>query len=546
MAQMSKATHGRLPVLLARTAGVLVFFAGALVLVVGWWLDIPSFKSVVPGLNKMAAGSALAFALTGSALWYAAATLPYPAGGALTESSRRWRRRLIRSSGVAVAIIGFLKVTELLTGWSLAVDQLWFNEPSSRSAPARMSPATALNFVMLGCALLLACESRFVAAFECLTLCAGVLGWLGFSHYVYGGDPLTPYGEMAVHTAASFLLLSGGLLCLRTDGGLMALLVSDSTGGALARGTVPAILVLPILFGWLRLQGQRAGWYSNEAGVSLQALANILIFGGLIWANATLLHRTDLRRKLAEEQVLSLNADLEKRIQERTFKLDRANQEMEAFIYSLAHDLRAPLRHITAFSRILARDLGATLAPDAQECLEKIRRASGKMNQLVEDLLRLAKLARHELKLEPTPLGPLLQAVMADLKAETEGRELEWRIHPLPTIECDPELLKQLFASLLSNAIKFSRTRQHAIIEVGCLRHDPRAVLFVRDNGVGFDMAYAHRLFGVFQRLHHADHFEGTGVGLAVAEHIVRSHGGRIWVEAALDQGAAVYFTLNT
>ncbi len=135
---------------------------------------------------------------------------------------------------------------------------------------------------------------------------------------------------------------------------------------------------------------------------------------------------------------------------------------------------------------------------------------------------------------------------MADLKAETEGRELEWRIHPLPTIECDPELLKQLFASLLSNAIKFSRTRQHAIIEVGCLRHDPRAVLFVRDNGVGFDMAYAHRLFGVFQRLHHADHFEGTGVGLAVAEHIVRSHGGRIWVEAALDQGAAVYFTLNT
>src|SRR5437867_558458 len=498
---MSTATHGRLPLLLAGIAGVLVFLTGALVLGVGWSLDISSFQSVLPGFPKMAPGSALGIALTGSTLCCAAATSPQPAGGALTESRQRWRRRVLRSCGVAVAFIGLARMTELLTDRSFGVDQLWFNEPSSLSSSARMSPVTALDFVMLGGAFLLACESRFIAAFECLTLSAGVIGWLGLSHYLYGGEPLIPYGEMAVHTAASFLLLSGGLLCLRTESGIMALLVSDSMGGALARGLVPAILVLPILFGWLLLQGQQAGWYGNEAGVSLLALANILIFGGLIWANATLLHRTDSGRKLAEEQILRLNADLEHRIQERTSKLDRANQELEAFIYSLAHDLRAPLRHIAAFSGILARDFGATVAPDAQECLDKIRRASGKTNQLVEDLLRLAKLARHELKLEPTPLGPLVQAVMAGLKTDTEGRAIEWRIQPLPTIDCDPELIKQLFASLLSNAIKFSRTRPQAVIEVGSLPRDDRVVLFVRDNGVGFDMAYAHRLFGVFQRL---------------------------------------------
>jgi len=325
----------------------------------------------------------------------------------------------------------------------------------------------------------------------------------------------------------------------------MALLVSDSMGGAIARRLVPAVLVLPIFFGWLCLQGQRAGWFGNEAGVSLLALANALVFGGLIWANATLLDRTDSRRKLAEEQILRLNADLEQRIQERTAKLTAANQELEAFTYSLAHDLRAPLRHIDAFSRLLAREFGSTLAPHAHEFLDNIRRASGVLNQLVEDLLKLARLARHELKLEPTPLGPLVQAIVTGLKPDTVERAVEWRIHPLPTLDCDPELLKQLFASLLSNAIKFSRARPQAIIEVGSLRRNDRVVLFVRDNGVGFDMTYAHRLFGVFQRLHQADHFEGTGVGLAVAERIVASHGGRIWVEAALDQGAAFYFTLG-
>jgi PAS domain S-box-containing protein len=246
-------------------------------------------------------------------------------------------------------------------------------------------------------------------------------------------------------------------------------------------------------------------------------------------------------RKRAEAQLQQLNAELK----ERALALESANRELEAFTYSVSHDLRAPLRHMDGFSKILEEEFAPHLPAEGKRMIGRIRAGARQAGQLVDDLLGLSRVGRTELKLETVGLKGMVERVVRDLKGDAQGREIEWRVGELPFVECDAGLIKQVFANLLSNALKFTRPRAKAVIEVGSREQDGQAVVYVRDNGVGFSMKYSDKLFGAFQRLHRSEDFEGTGVGLATVQRIVHKHGGRVWAKAELDKGAMFSFTLG-
>ena len=247
----------------------------------------------------------------------------------------------------------------------------------------------------------------------------------------------------------------------------------------------------------------------------------------------------------SERAYRELNEGLEARIDARTSELQAAVRELEAFSYSVSHDLRAPLRALHGFSRILSAEHAAELAPEARRYLGLIEGEAQRMGVLIDDLLRLSRLGRQALDLRQVRPEDLATQAMHDLRGEVEGRRVEFTLGELPPCTADAALLRQVFANLLGNALKFTRGREVARIEVGCRREDGEQVYYVRDNGAGFDMRYVGKLFEAFQRLHGADQFEGTGVGLAIVQRIVHRHGGRIWAEGEKDAGATFSFTVG-
>jgi len=232
------------------------------------------------------------------------------------------------------------------------------------------------------------------------------------------------------------------------------------------------------------------------------------------------------------------------KVQEVNKQLEAANKELESFSYSVSHDLRAPLRAVDGFSKAVIEDYGPQMPEECRRQLDIIRGNAQKMGILIDDLLSFSRLSRMPLNKQPIRTQQLVAAVWNELAAEREGREVAFHLEPLPDCQGDPVLLRQVWINLLSNALKYSRRREKTEITVGCVRAGGRDAFFVRDNGAGFDMRYAHKLFGVFQRLHRAEEYAGTGVGLAIVQRIVHRHGGRVWAESVLDKGATFYFNL--
>jgi signal transduction histidine kinase len=264
--------------------------------------------------------------------------------------------------------------------------------------------------------------------------------------------------------------------------------------------------------------------------LGLGALLQLVLLGSVYYL---IHHDISARRRVAAE------------LKRRGELLQAANKELEAFSYSVSHDLRAPLRHIDGYASLLSKAAGASLNDKAQRYLQTISESAKQMGQLIDDLLVFSRMGRQEMLHTMVDLNQLVKSVIHDLRLDLQGKAISWTMTPLPHVSGDPAMLRQVYANLISNAVKFTATRDQPRIDIGAKPGAPgEVILYVSDNGVGFDMQYVNKLFGVFQRLHRNDEFEGTGIGLANVRRIVHRHGGRTWAEGAIDEGATFYFSL--
>ena len=640
--------------------------AESLLVLAGWMLGRPWLTNFATPY-AMAPNTAVAFLLAAISLWFAVPNgIPIAHGRALG---------LVCALGVV--LLGGVTGFQYVAGIDLRIDQILAPDPSGRvrsAAPARMTPVTTVMMVMMGAALAVSHLVRqdFARAIQPLAAGQFLIALVALFGYAYAGESMQAvllFRGIAVHTAVLFLLGALGLICARPRDGLASVFLGSGVGGVLTRRLLPLAVLVPAALGWLRLEGQQAGYVGTEFGVALTVAATIGIFVGVLLVTARAMERVDQQRLVAEEglrrseeryrslfegvplgllrsapdgqideanpaaarlvgfeslqallgmnaldlymnpqdrdrfvrlakgsdfvtgfqtqlkridgeliwarcnsrivrdltgrvqhyetsvedttsliraqdELQELNATLEARVRERTRELDAANRELEAFAYSVSHDLRAPLRAIDGFSQVLLEDYDSKLDEEGRDSLHRVRDASQRMGELIDALLTLSRSTRSALELGPVDLSSIAQSIADRLRGAAPERRVSVTIAPGVVARGDERLLRNVLENLLANAWKYTGKTSAAKIEFGARVENGEVVCQVRDNGAGFDMAFVDKLFTPFQRLHAASEFPGNGVGLASVKRIVARLGGRVWAEAAVGNGASFYFSL--
>ncbi len=579
-------------------------------------------------------------------------------------ASRRWRGAAL-AIGCLVALVGSWRLASHLAGRDFPLDALGFGTVEEDD---HMPLLTSVGLALAGAALMTNARRIFHPLAQTAASLLLLLGWLGLTRYLYGGDTRGVPFLMSMPAALLFTTLGVGLFFARPDGGFVRLWNSTTAGGLLLRRLLPTALVVPVVLGWLRLLGERAGWFGLETGLAIFAMSNVAVFATFAWRTGERLHREDLARReaerttraerdfsnalidslpgifylytkegrflrwnrnfervsgygpeeilrlhpldffaeeekpllreriqevfacgaseveacflskagvrtpyfftgitvefrgelclagvgfditqrvRAEEQVRELNAGLERRVAERTEELAAKNRELETFTYSVSHDLKAPLRGIDGYSRLLQEDYADKLDEEGRRFLGCVRQASLQMAQLIDDLLAYSQVERRTLKLIGLSPRAVIDALPESFHDELRARGVAFMVDlPEARVQADASGLGQVLRNLLDNALKFTRSVPDPRIEVGGRVEADKFLLWVRDNGIGFDMRFAERVFEIFQRLHRIEDYPGTGIGLAIVRKATERMGGRVWVESVPGRGTTFFIEL--
>lgn len=635
----------------ASASGIVTALVGVGVMI-GWFAGIEVLKRVVPPLVAMHPLTAVGLVLLGLSLYLQARGTAF--------------RLFARGLAAVVLCMGMVKLLYLHAEWPFSFDKWVYKLVAGAPGPrygGEMADSVALCFCLTGGALIVLDwttrkgrrVSEYLAVLAWLITLLAVVGYVYEAKWLYGMTMRVP---MALNSALGIMILAMGIVFARPDRGLMAVVTGESPGGVMARRMLPAMVVVFILAGGLRIAGQMHGLYSAELGVVLHAVNSILIFGVFILWCARSLHHLHLEQKRVEEErerFFNLSLDLlcvagtdgyfkkvnpaftrtlgysevemlsrpfidfihpddlaatrsevdilstgvvsvqfenryrckdgswkwlswntqpfieenilyavardvtEKKeaefsilflneeLTQQASRLEAVNKELESFSYSVSHDLRAPLRGIAGFAQALEEHAGERLDETSHSYLQRVQRAAQRMGLLIDDLLKLSRLSRAEMKLVPVDLSVLAAAAVATLRAAEPERQVAVEIDPDIRVAGDPALLRVVLDNLIGNAWKFTAATPDASIAFSCLppNAEGKVICTVRDNGAGFDMRYAHKLFGPFQRLHTQAEFPGSGIGLATVQRIIRRHGGDVTATGEINHGAAFEFTLE-
>jgi signal transduction histidine kinase len=536
--------------LLAATVALCAAFV-----LLGWHLGIRSMQGFVPGFPRMNPVTAICFLAVAAAQWCL-----------LHENATRKFRRAGQTLAIFAGALSVIRLIGIVSARSWDIDLIFYGasvrDPHS---PARMATGTAVNFILMGASLLLldsrSSASRKVSEF--LAFAAGSISLVALTGYVYGTQPFDGYmlyHSMSFPTSVCFALLAVAELASRPQRGWVAVCLGQGTGAIVARRLAPVAIATPIVLGWLRIGAQARGWVNVEGGIALMTAAHVILLSAIVLWTVQVLQGVD-EEKAAARVGLEVS---EERYRLHSLELEASNKELEAFAYSVSHDLRAPLRGIDGFSRILLEEFGEQIGATGKHYTQRICASAQHMSEVIDDLLKLSRVTRDPLRLEAIDLTRMAQEIAGELQANEPGREVRFEISPNLHAHGDSRLVRLALENLLGNAWKFTRKRPDALIEFGRvaaatgngtngangatagggIEGAATAGFFVRDNGAGFDPAHTAQLFGVFQRLHHTAEFPGTGIGLATVQRIVQRHGGKVWGQGAVEKGATFSFTL--